>query len=171
MNTIILQFQQRSTHNGTHSKLLHHFKPCQHLMQLLKSYDHLRFHKKGCTQKKKNVALFFVLQNKDAHLLIFVGLYLISAGWTTTTSHRLAPYIANSSKKKNVPPRASAHQVPHQLQMMYEMSDSPKTTHIPIPRLPETLNAGQLHSLRQNKSKKLRSKQRNLEGGCFHFHE
>lgn len=107
MNTIILQFQQRSTHNGTHSKLLHNFKPRQHLMQLLKSYDHLCFHKKGRTQKKKNVALFSVLQNKDDHLLIFVGLYLISAnrltstdGWTTTTSHRLAPYIANSSKNK-----------------------------------------------------------------------
>lgn len=108
MNTIILQFQQRSTHNGTHSKLLHNFKPRQHLMQLLKSYDHLCFHKKGCTQKKKNVALFFVLQNKDDHLLIFVGLYLISAGWTTTTSHRLAPYIANSSKKKT---SRDAHQL------------------------------------------------------------
>lgn len=88
--------------------------------------------------------------------------------------HHITPFGTVHSKqqqKKNVPPRASAHQVPHQLQMMYEMSDSPKTTHIPIPRLPETLNAEQLHSLRENKSKKLRSKQRNLEGGCFHFHE
>lgn len=90
MNTIILQFQQRSTHNGRHSKLLHNFKPRQHLMQLLKSYDHLCFHKKGCTQKKKNVALFIVLQNKDDHLLIIVGLYLISANRLTSTDTFLA---------------------------------------------------------------------------------
>lgn len=163
MTTIIPinQLQQRTTRNGTHSKMIAEFQASPPSNAITGKLRPSVFSREWAA-KKKNVALFYVLHNEDDHLLIFFGLYLISANRLTTTDAFLARRfsITQHACRLDEPPphhtawhrpwRMSANKhwksrhaqqlikVPHQLQMMYETSDSAKmcSTHIPIFRHP-----------------------------------